>query len=416
MVSTMAMNDFFNVTDLETVIGYADDFAPVGTEEIPIQDGVGRVLGEAVISAENLPDFARSTMDGYAVRAASTFGASEANPAYLTVNGLVRMGETPDFSVGPGEAAGISTGGALPDGADSVIIVEHTEIIDASTIEVYKSVAPGQHVVQIGEDFAAGTRVLQHGRVLRPQDIGLMAALGKDTVRVHQKARIGIISTGDEVVAIQESPGPGKIRDVNSYTLAALVMDAGAVPVRYGIVKDDAEQLYELCTRALADSDMLLISGGSSVGTRDFTVAVLSRLPDARILVHGIPISPGKPTILASSGTFPIWGLPGHVVSGMVVFGAVVRPFIDRINGVADRGAGTRWPVPARMTRNISSAQGRTDYIRVRLIEKRDGLWAEPILGKSGLLNTMIHADGLVAIDLNTEGLEAGALVSVMPV
>ncbi len=408
------MDHFFNVTDLDTVLGYRTRFRVLDAETLPVTDAVGRVLGEDVVAREDLPGFMRSTMDGFAVRAASTFGASEANPAYLTVTGTVRMGETATFSVGPGEAAGISTGGALPKGADSVVIIENTEAIDESTIEAYKSVAPGQYVVHAGEDFAAGATVLQRGRVLRPQDIGLLAALGQETVRVIKRARVAVISTGDEVVPIQEAPGPGRIRDVNTYALSALLLEAGAVPVRYGIVKDDAEALYETCRRALDASDMILISGGSSVGARDFTVAVLGRLPGASILVHGIPISPGKPTILASADGIPIWGLPGHVVSGMVVFRTVVRPFLDHINGIT---AGERglWPIPARMSRNISSAQGRTDYIRVRLVERDNELWADPVLGKSGLLNTMVQADGLVAIDINTEGLDKGAPVSVLP-
>jgi molybdopterin molybdotransferase len=408
------MNHFFNVTELDTVLGYASRFRTLPAETLPLTEAVGRVLAADVVAGEDLPGFMRSTMDGFAVRAASTFGASEANPAYLTVTGTVRMGETVSFSIGPGEAARISTGGALPAGADSVVIIEHTEAIDETTIEAYKSVAPGQYVVQAGEDFAAGVRVLRRGCVLRPQEIGLLAALGQETVSVIKKARVAVISTGDEVVPIQETPGPGRIRDVNSYALSALLMEAGAIPVRYGIIKDDAQALFDTCRSALDASDMILISGGSSVGTRDFTVEVLSRLPEARILVHGIPISPGKPTILASAGDFPIWGLPGHVVSGMVVFRTVVRPFIDHMSGIVQGGRGS-WSIPARMSRNIPSAQGRTDYIRVRLVEKDNELWAEPVLGKSGLLNTMVQADGLVAIDINTEGLDKGALVSVLP-
>jgi molybdopterin molybdotransferase len=269
-------------------------------------------------------------------------------------------------------------------------------------------------VVQIGEDFTAGTRILDQGRVLHPQDIGIMAALGREILSVHRRARVGIISTGDEVVPLQESPGPGKIRDINCHTLSAMVSQAGGIPVRFGIVTDDADLLFTACSNALATSDMLLISGGSSVGTRDFTVEVLNRLPDARILAHGIPISPGKPTILARARNKPIWGLPGHVVSAMIVFRTVVRPFLDQLNGISNSRQ-TVWPVPARMTRNISSAQGRTDYIRVRMVRREDGLWAEPIPGKSGLLNTMIQADGLVAVDINTEGLDKGAWVMVIP-
>ncbi|MFH0726267.1 MAG: gephyrin-like molybdotransferase Glp [Pseudomonadota bacterium] len=408
------MNNFFYVTDLETVLGYATQFSPLDRELVSLPEAVGRILGEELISQENLPDFARSTMDGFAVRAASTFGASESNPAYLTVTGSVRMGETPGFSVAPGEAARISTGGALPAGADSVVIIEHTEAIDETTIEAHKTVAPGQHVVQIGEDFTAGSLVLDRGRVLRPQDIGIMAAFGREFLSVHRRARVGIISSGDEVVPIQESPRPGQIRDINTHTLSAMVSEAGGIPVCHGIVKDDADMLFAVCSNALSTSDMLLISGGSSVGTRDFTVEVLNRLPDTRILVHGIPISPGKPTIFARSGNLPIWGLPGHVVSAMIVFRTVVRPFLDQLNGISTSRQ-TVWPVPARMTRNISSAQGRTDFIRVRMVKKEDGFWAEPIPGKSGLLNTMIQADGLVAIDINTEGLDKGALVMVIP-
>lgn len=408
------MNDFFNVTDLETLKRYVALFSPLETESVSLTEAIGRILGEEVVSQENLPDFARSTMDGFAVRAASTFGASEANPAYLAIKGSVLMGETPGFSVAPGEATRISTGGALPAGADSVVIIEHTEVIDETTIEVSKAVAPGQHVVQIGEDFTAGARVLNRGRVLRPHDIGIMAAFGREFPSVHKRARVGIISTGDEVVSIRETPGPGKIRDINSYTLSAMVSEAGGIPVCYGIVEDNAERLLSVCRNALSASDMLLISGGSSVGTRDFTVEVLNLLPDARILVHGIPISPGKPTIFAQAGNLPVWGLPGHVVSAMVVFRAVVRPFLDHLNGISDCRQ-TVWPVEARISRNLSSAQGRTDYIRVRLVRKEDGLWAEPILGKSGLLNTMIQADGLVAIDINTEGLDKGAQVMVLP-
>jgi molybdopterin molybdotransferase len=408
------MSEFFEVTDIETVKGYIDRFSPAGTEQVRLSEALSRVLGEDVFAEENLPNFARSTMDGYAVRAASTFGASEANPAYLHINGSIPMGMLSLDNVALGEAIRISTGGALPSGADSVVILEHTNLADDSTIEVYKTVAPGQHVIEVGEDFSSGARVLSAGQVLRPQDIGITAAFGKETVLVYQKARVGIISTGDEVVPIDEPPTPGKIRDINSYTLSALVTESGGIPICYGIVRDDADLLLDVCTKALAANDMLLISGGSSIGTRDYTIEVFNHIPNAEILAHGIPISPGKPTILASIQNKPVWGLPGHVVSAMVVFKTIVRPFLNHINGVYGQRE-TSWPIPARMSRNLSSAQGRTDYIRVRLIKREDGLWAEPILGKSGLLNSMVQADGLLEIDINTEGLEKGSLVMVMP-
>jgi len=353
-------------------------------------------------------------MDGDALCALSTFGGSEENPAYINVVGSIAMGESPSFAVEQGETARISTGGMLPKGADSVIMIEHTEILDEKTIEVYKGAAPGHNVIEKGEDFTKGTVVLNAGQKIRPQETGLLAAFGKEKVQVFKKPVIGIISTGDEVVPLAETPQPGQIRDINTYSLSGQVIEAGGIPSTFGIIKDDYKDLLGKCREALLASDMLLISGGSSVGTRDFTIEVLSALPDSEIIVHGISISPGKPTILARSGKKQVWGLPGHVVSAMIVFTAVVKPFIEKISGSSPERK-SRFALSAQLSRNVSSAQGRTDYIRVRLTEKDGILWAEPILGKSGLINTMIKADGLMEIGKNVEGLEKGTAVKVFP-
>ena len=408
------MKEFFKVTDLKKVLEYTSDFPRVKTEDVPLPEATGRVLAADIFSEVDLPDFMRSTMDGYAISASSTFGASEANPAYLTIRGSVSMGESPAFSVGPGEAAKISTGGMLPDGTDSVVMIEHTETIDKTTIEVYRSVAPGQNVMEKGEDISMGAVLVSDGKRLRAQETGLLAAFGQETVRVYKKPVIGIISTGDEIVPIDETPAPGQIRDINMYTLSDLVKNAGAEPATFGIVRDDFDDLFEKCTLALEKADMVLISGGSSVGTRDFTIQVLAALPDAQILVHGISISPGKPTILAKSHHYAIWGLPGQVVSAMVVFEVVVKPFIEQISGLSIKEK-KDFKLPALLSRNISSSQGRADYIRVRLNEIDGALWAEPILGKSGLINTMVKADGLIEIGVNTEGLDKGTEVEVIP-
>ncbi|MFY9942375.1 MAG: gephyrin-like molybdotransferase Glp [Desulfobacterales bacterium] len=408
------METFFKVTDLEGVLALGRSFPVVATEEVALAEAVGRVLAEAVRSDVDLPDFRRATMDGYAVRGASTFGASEGNPAYLTLCGAVPMGKHPDFAVGPGEAARIATGGMLPEGADSVIMIEHTEAVDETLIEVYKSVAPGQNMVEVGEDVARGQQILAPGRPIRPQEAGLLAAFGRSRVAVFKRPVVAIVSTGDEVVPVDQTPGPGRIRDINTYTLAGLVASAGGVALPLGIVRDDPQDLRRKCTLALARADMVLISGGSSVGTRDFTIEVLSGLPAAEILVHGIAISPGKPTILARVGQHPFWGLPGHVVSAMVVFEVVVRPFIEHQAGRA-AGLRPRQRLTARLTRNLASAQGRTEFVRVRLIEQNGELWAQPVLGKSGLIHTMVQADGLVRIGQNTEGLEKGSPVAVLP-
>jgi molybdopterin molybdotransferase len=407
------MKEFFKVTDLAQVLAYASDFPRVVTEEIPLEKAAGRVLAENIVSNVDLPDFVRATMDGYAVKASSTFGSTEGNPGYMSIKGAVEMGESPAFSITSGEVAKISTGGMLPDGADSVVMIEHTEAIDDATIEVYKSVAPGQHVLEKGEDVRKGDTILACGRKLRSQETGLLAALGKETISVYRQPVIAVISTGDEIVPVNEIPGHGQIRDINTYTLANQVRAAGGVPVPLGIVRDNFNDLFETCTTALTQSDMVLISGGSSVGTRDFTIEVLAALPDAGILVHGISISPGKPTILAKSRNQALWGLPGHVVSAMVVFEVVVRPFIEHIAGLAGQNKKVIKP-SAILSRNLSSAQGRIDYVRVRLVEKEGVLWAEPILGKSGLIRTMVKADGLIEIGINSEGFDKGTKVDVL--
>lgn len=408
------MKDFFKVTDLDKVLDCRWDFKPVGTENIPLMAANGRVLAEDVFSDVDLPDFTRATMDGFAVKASSTYGASEGTPAYLSVKGAIAMGETPPFAIGPGEAARISTGGMLPAGADSVVMIEHVNPLDDRTIEVYRSVAPGQHVVQIAEDFQKNEKILTRGCRLRPQEVGLLAAFGHESIPVFTKPQVAIISTGDEIIPAAQKPRMGQIRDINTYTLSGQVLGAGAVPVSFGIVHDNADDLKRACSRALDQTDMVLISGGSSVGTRDYSVDILSNLPDSRILVHGISISPGKPTILAKSGTKALWGLPGHVVSAMVVFAIVVEPFIEHVGGVADTGR-LHPRLVARLSRNVSSAQGRVDFIRVKLSYKDGILWANPLLGKSGLINTMVKADGLIQIGINTEGLDSGAAVEVQP-
>ncbi len=408
------MTQFFKVADLTQVFTYISDFAPVATETVPLVEIHGRILAEDVVADIDIPDFNRATMDGYAVCGASTFGASEGNPAYLTAKGTIPMGVAPQEPIGPGEAVRISTGGMLPPGADSVVMIEHTEAIDDATIEVYRSVAPGQHMVEIGEDVKKGDVILSKGRRIRSQESGLLAALGKSSVRAYKKPVVGIISTGDEIVSIDQMPVCGQVRDINSFTLAALARETGAEPLMFGVVRDDYQALLQVFSLALEQSDMVLVSGGSSVGSRDFTLQVLSALPQSSIRFHGISISPGKPTILAGVQGKPFWGLPGHVVSAMIVFARIVRPFLNHIRGCDQLEK--EWRIPAILSRNVASAQGRVDFVRVRLYQEHAELMAEPILGKSGLIRTMLKADGLIEIDLNTEGLDAGAQVQVIPI
>ena len=407
------MKEFFNVITIEEALAYRTQFPTMKTEKVALADLMGRILAEDIHSDIDLPDFPRSIMDGFAVRGSSTFGASDGNPAYLVVKGAVAMGESSHITVGPGEAVRISTGGMLPAGTDSVVMVEHTEAIDDSTIEVYRSVAPGQNMVTVGEDIRQGEAILTAGQVIRPQETGLLAALGRPNIMVFKKPVVGIISTGDEIVPVTQVPGPGQIRDVNTYTLMGQVIEAGALAVPFGIVDDNYETLLATCSQALAQSDLVLVSGGSSVGARDFTIDVVSAMENSAVLFHGISISPGKPTILARIQDKQFWGLPGHVVSAMVVFSRIVKPFIEYISGLgADEQQAVK--LKARLTRNVASAQGRVDFVRVRLHQENGVTWAEPILGKSGLINTMVKADGLIEIGMNTEGLDEGLDVEVI--
>ena len=416
------MNHFFKVKSLETVLDLARDFSPLGHEMIDVVNSYSRVLAEDITAASDMPGFRRATMDGYAVSASTTFGASDASPAWLEIVGTIRMGDVPGFSLGPGQAAKISTGGMLPEGADGVVMVEHTEQVDDTSVEIYKSVAPLQNVIDASEDFAAGDIVLAAGTYIRPQEQGLIAGLGLRQIPVFKIPRVGIISTGDEIVPIHEAPVPGKIRDINSYSLAGFMEESHAQPVSYGIVKDDPVQLADVVKKALHETDMVLISGGSSVGTRDFTVEVLSELPDTEILVHGMSVSPGKPTILAKSGNTPVWGLPGQVVSAMVVLKMVVVPFLNRLMGHGgsdlnhpdQNGLDRNIRVPAILTRNVASAQGRRDFVRVALEKDGAQLYARPVLGKSGLIRTMVMADGLLEIGEHVEGLEKDSSVEVI--
>jgi len=408
------MQDFFKVTPLETVFRYMHRFGVMDAETLPLRQSSGRILAESIIPDSDYPDFNRATMDGYAVKAESTFGASEANPVYLTLTGSIAMGEIPAAAIQPAETMAISTGGMLPEGANGVVMREYATDIDEATIEIVRSIPPWAHTIARGEDLAAGETVLAPGIRLRPQECGTLAALGRYQIEVFEKPRIGIVSTGDEIIPIDQKPKTGKIRDINAYTLAAMVEKSGGIAKAYGIVADDAGELKATCLNALDEVDILMISGGSSVGTRDMTIESITGLPDAEILVHGIPLSPGKPTILARSGDTQVWGLPGQVTSTMIVFDRIVRRFVEHMGGFHVAGAPPDIRVPAVLARNIASTPGRIDYIRTRIIAEDGQYRAEPILGKSGLIHTMIKADGLIEIDMNTEGLEKGTIVNVI--
>ncbi len=405
---------FFKVKTAEEVLNILRDFDPVGMETIFTGDALGRALGKEIVSEEDLPDFSRSSMDGYAVQAKDTFGASDSLPAFLEVAGEVLMGSIPAEVVTPGTAIKISTGGMIPEGADAVIMIEYCHSVDDKTIEVSRSVAPLENIIGRGDDFKKGDIIFNKSTVLRPQDIGVLAGLGIQEILVYKRPKIAIISTGDEVVPIDQSPKPGQVRDINSYTLSAFCTQSGAIPVNMGLCKDNFDEMREMVACALDSCDSIWISGGSSVGARDMTLKVLESFAGMQLLVHGIAISPGKPTIIAKIGNKAIFGLPGHVASAMVVAEVFLNPFLSRLSGKESAAGDNHIYKQAELTRNVESASGRDDYIRVKLNKRNDRIYAEPIFGKSGLISTLVEADGLVKIDRNTEGFYKGQTVSVM--
>ena len=407
------MPEFFNVLPPAQALDVLKQHIRVivDDEAVDTAKSLGRILAENVLSPEELPAFPRSAMDGFAVRARDTFGATEGMPAYLTVVGEAPMGEAPLVATSTGEAAGVHTGGMLPNGADSVVMVENTQQVDATNIEVVRPVAPGENVIQRGEDVRAGDTVLEAGHRLRPQDLGGLLALGITTVRVTRRPRVAIVSTGDELVAPSEAPAPGQVRDVNTYTIAALTLEAGGDPVPMGIVPDDYEAQQEAARAGLAHGDILIFSAGSSVSVRDMTADVFNSLGQPGVLVHGISLRPGKPSIVALLDGVPAFGLPGNPVSAMTVFDLLVRPTIGLLSGRNDPPAPRT--VLARLTRDVASAPGREDYFQVRLVPDGDDMCADPVFGKSNLIYTLVRSHGTVKVPMESAGLYAGQNVSV---
>lgn len=384
----------------------------VDVEEVATRDALDRVLAEDTRSPTDLPTFRRSTMDGFAVRAADTFGATEGLPAYLEVVDEVLMGRAPTRELGTGQCARIATGGMLPDGADAVVMVEQTQEVGPTTIEALRAAAPGENVVQVGEDVRTGDPILSRGHVLRPQDLGGLVALGVTSVRVARRLRVAVVSGGDELVAPEQAPGPAQIRDINSYTLAALIRRDGHVPCAAGVFPDDYASLETAARAALAANDVLILSAGSSVSARDMTAQVVDSLGPPGVLVHGVSLKPGKPTILAVCSGKAVFGLPGNPVSCMVTYDLFVSPTLAHLCGAASP---PRKTVTARLTRNVASATGREDYVQVRLELRADGgLDAVPVFGKSNLIFTLIRSDGMLKVPLDAGGLPAGADVEVV--
>lgn len=405
---------FFNVKSVEETIEIIKNHIHPIRETIvlPLEEALGYVLAEDVSSEEFVPGFARSTVDGYAVKAKDTFGSSESLPGFLQVAGEIRMGEEVLKPLHDGEAMYIPTGGMLPTGSDAVVMIEHCEDLD-ELLNVYHQVAPGENVIQKGEDVQKGALLLARGIRLRPQELGILASVGITEVTVYRKIRVGYISSGDEVVPYSTKElAIGQVRDINRVTISSMIRDRGGEVLFGGIVNDRYDDFLKKAQEIYGKVDFLVVSGGSSVGTMDFTTDVIESLGEPGILIHGVSVKPGKPTIFAMANGKPVFGLPGHPASAMVIFKLFGELILQRLRGEISSIKLDR--IQARVSKNIPSDPGRSDYIRVRLENKDGEWWAHPVLGKSGLISTMVMSDGMLEISSEKEGVRKGDWVPVI--
>jgi molybdopterin molybdotransferase len=400
------MSMFLHVVGVPEAVAIATRIAPDPVpEETAAEHATGRVLCADVIAREDIPGFDRSVVDGFAVRFEDTTGATDSVPVLLRCMGRVTMGvDKRMFSVTPGTCVYVPTGGILPTGSDATVMMENTDAA-GDTVLVKRPVAHGENVLMHDEDYRRGAVILPAGRRLSPPDAGVLAACGRTAITVAKQPVVGIISTGNELVPVKVTPGPGQVRDANASMIAAYLREYGCIPRVYGIVRDERESFDAALAKALPECDVLLLSGGSSKDDRDMTASVIAGRGE--VLVHGIAIAPGKPTIIGRIDNKPVFGLPGHPASAYVVLLVIVRPLLSHMLGEKKPSLRT---ITATLGNNIPSQKGREEYVRVRLEE---GI-AYPVFGKSGLLNTLVNSDGLVCIPASWEGLEQGAIVDVI--
>ena len=406
---------FFKVLAPREALNLLLSVEPVTAERILSVKGRGRVLAEDLYSTVDLPHFHRAAMDGYAVKARDTFGASQSLPAYLKLAGVVEMGKEAARALATGETFRISTGGMMPPQSDAVVMVEYTDETKAGLVEIHRGVSPWQNVIQIGDDIKQGELMFKRGRRLRAHDLGALTGVGISSIPVYKQPRVALISTGDEIVDADDVPLPGQVRNINQHSLAGLIEECGGELRDWGVVRDERAVLGRAISQALEWGDLVLLSGGSSMGAKDIALETILSFPDSEFVFHGISIAPGKPTIFAKACGKPIIGLPGYPVSALVIFDLFAAPMIRRLGGESmDTLGRLAKTVKAKLRTNIASQIGREDYVRVTLQGEPEQLIATPLPSKSGAIFTLVRADGMVRIEMNQDGLEQGEEVDVI--
>lgn len=381
----------------------------LGTELVNIEEAVNRTAAEEITSRYNIPDFNRSTVDGYAIIASDTFGANESIPVFLEVIGQVEMGSATDIFISKGKAAYVPTGGMVPQGADAMIMIEHIEEVDSSTIAAYTAAAPGENIIKIGDDVATGEKLVNKGRLIKPHDVGVLAAAGIRRVEVFKKLRAAVISTGDEVADPFGEIRFGQIRDINTYTISAMLEELGAEVTVKAVIPDEFELLRGAVDKVLDGNDIVIISGGSSVGTKDVTAKVIDSLGEPGVFVHGMAVKPGKPTIVGKARGKALFGLPGHPVSAIIVFKVLIQQLIASLL----HREYLKMSLPAVCSANVHSSPGKETFQMVQLQQDETGYTAVPLHGKSGAISLVSKAHGFVRIPHNKEGIVKGQLVMV---
>lgn len=399
--------EFFNVVSVEEarkIIWNNFKDYKLETEVIDLLDSTDRIIAEDIYSNINVPEFNRSTVDGYGIIVEDTYGATYSIPSVLNIVGEVKMGLEAGLSLNPGEAAYVPTGGMLPQNASGVIMIENTEVLDNETLLIYKPISKGENIIFKGDDIKIGEIALEEGRLINTEVIGVLSALGISKIKVYKKPRFYIISTGDEIIDLDEELTLGKIRDINSFTLYSLIGKLGCKVVGKKIVKDNFELLRKEVEEALSISDIVLISGGSSVGTRDYTNKVIDSFKGKGVMVHGLSIKPGKPTIVGECEGKLVMGLPGHPVSSIIIFKTLVEDYINKRLG----NNKITPQVKAIMDFNFPSSPGKETYQMVKLREI-DGVYhATPTFGKSGMITLLSNSDGYIVIKAYEEGIYKG--------
>ncbi|RQD67908.1 MAG: molybdopterin molybdenumtransferase MoeA [Tindallia sp. MSAO_Bac2] len=404
--------DLFNtrsVEEAQEILKRLSDDVYIKEEKCALMDSLHRVLSKPIESPHDVPGFDRSTVDGYAVKASDTYGASESMPSMLTYAGEVLMGKPAYISIGAGECAYVPTGGMLPEGSDAVVMVEHVEKMDDETILIHQPITVGANTLKKGEDIHQGMVILDRGHKLRPQDLGLLAGMGYQNVTVFQRLKVGIISTGDEIISPGGKLEPGKIIDMNTYSLSSAVIEDGCDVYAMAVVPDELDLLKDKMAEMMETCHLILVSGGSSMGHRDVTKEAIDSLGKPGVVVHGIAVKPGKPTIIGKAESTLMIGLPGQPVSALVVYRILVRPMLDAVLGNRRFSPTIR----GRLTVNVPSAPGREHYVMVSIDEYSDNNHIYPVHGKSGMMSMMSRAQGYIKIEKDQEGLSKGSEVNV---